>query len=119
MPKFGSKLVYTSAISFAAPSYAAECLAAKQAGATSMTVGDATQVVNKVVQDCAAQGYTPIQLSADGTVGIRGSPSPVQRQRRRPTRHSVLRAQRCDEPDVHGTKKYYPASSPTPTSVRS
>ena len=69
-PKFGSKLVYTSAISFAAPSYAAQCLAAKQAGATSMTVGDATQVVNKVVQDCAAQGYTPIQLSADGTVGI-------------------------------------------------
>jgi branched-chain amino acid transport system substrate-binding protein len=69
-PKYGSKLVYTSAISFAAPSYAAQCLAAKQAGATSMTVGDATQVVNKVVQDCASQGYTPIQLSADGTVGI-------------------------------------------------
>ena len=69
-PKFGSKLVYMSAISFAAPSYAAQCLAAKQAGATSMTVGDATEVVNKVVQDCAAQGYDPIQLSADGTVGI-------------------------------------------------
>jgi branched-chain amino acid transport system substrate-binding protein len=70
LPKFGSKLVYASAISFAAPSYAAECIAAKQAGATSMTVGDATQVVNKVVQDCAAQGYDPIQLSGDGTVGI-------------------------------------------------
>jgi branched-chain amino acid transport system substrate-binding protein len=70
LPKFGSKLVYASAIGFAAPSYAAECIAAKQAGATSMTVGDATQVVNKVVQDCAAQGYDPIQLSGDGTVGI-------------------------------------------------
>ena len=70
LPKFGAKLVYTSAIGFAAPSYAAECIAAKQAGATSMTVGDATQIVNKVVQNCAAQGYTPIQLSADGTVGI-------------------------------------------------
>jgi len=69
-PKFGSKLVYVSAIGFAAPSYAAQCIAAKQAGATSMTVGDATQIVNKVVQDCAAQGYAPIQLSADGTVGI-------------------------------------------------
>jgi branched-chain amino acid transport system substrate-binding protein len=69
-PHFGAKMVYTSAIGFAAPSYAAECIAAKQAGATSMTVGDATQVVNKVVQDCAAQGYTPIQISADGTVGI-------------------------------------------------
>jgi branched-chain amino acid transport system substrate-binding protein len=70
LPKFGSKLVFTSAIGYAAPSYAAQCIAAKQAGATSMTVGDATQIVNKVVQDCAAQGYKPIQLSADGTVGI-------------------------------------------------
>lgn len=69
-PKFGGSLIYTSAIGFAAPSYAAQCLAAKQAGATSMFVGDATQIVNKVVQDCAAQGYNPIQLSADGTVGI-------------------------------------------------
>jgi branched-chain amino acid transport system substrate-binding protein len=70
LPKFGSKLVYTSAIGFAAPNYTAQCVAAKQAGATSMTVGDATQIVNKVVQNCAAQGYTPIQLSADGTVAI-------------------------------------------------
>ncbi len=70
LPKFGSKMVYSTAISFAAPSYAAQCLAAKQAGATSMTVGDATAVVTKVVQDCAAQGYTPVQISADGTVGI-------------------------------------------------
>jgi branched-chain amino acid transport system substrate-binding protein len=69
-PKFGAKLAYTTAISFAAPSYAAQCLAAKQAGATSMTVGDATAVVNKVVQNCAAQGYTPTQISGDGTVGI-------------------------------------------------
>jgi hypothetical protein len=35
-----------------------------------MTVGDATQIVNKVVQNCAAQGYDPVQLSGDGTVGI-------------------------------------------------
>jgi branched-chain amino acid transport system substrate-binding protein len=68
--KVGTKMAYTTAISFSAPSYAAQCLAAKQAGATSMTVGDATAVVAKVVQDCAAQGYDPIQLSADGTVGI-------------------------------------------------
>jgi branched-chain amino acid transport system substrate-binding protein len=68
--KVGTNLAYTTAISFSAPSYAAQCLAAKQAGATSMTVGDATAVVVKVVQDCAAQGYTPTQLSADGTVGI-------------------------------------------------
>jgi branched-chain amino acid transport system substrate-binding protein len=69
-PKFGSKLVYVAGISFSAPNYTAQCLAAKQAGATSMTIGDATSVVNEVVQDCTAQGYTPVQLSADGTVGI-------------------------------------------------
>ncbi|MHB1583844.1 MAG: ABC transporter substrate-binding protein [Acidimicrobiales bacterium] len=70
LPKYGSKLVYTSSIGFAAPNYTAQCLAAKERGATSMFVGDATQIVNKVVQNCAAQGYDPIQLSADGTVGI-------------------------------------------------
>jgi branched-chain amino acid transport system substrate-binding protein len=68
--KVGTNLAYTTAISFSAPSYAAQCLAAKQAGATSMTVGDATSVVVKVVQDCASQGYDPVQLSADGTLGI-------------------------------------------------
>ena len=35
-----------------------------------MTVGDATAIVNKVVGDCAAQGYTPVEVSGDGTVAI-------------------------------------------------
>ncbi len=67
---YGINMVYTAAIGFAAPSYTAECLASKAAGATAMTVGDATTVVEKVAQDCAAQGYTPTQLSSDGTVAI-------------------------------------------------
>jgi Periplasmic binding protein len=70
LPKFGLTLSYTAAISFSAPSYAAYCLAAKESGATAMTVGDATSVVNKVVSDCAAQGYTPTEISGDGTVAI-------------------------------------------------
>ena len=70
LPKFGLTLSYTAAISFSAPSYAAYCLAAKQSGATAMTVGDATAIVNKVVADCATQGYNPTEISGDGTVAI-------------------------------------------------
>jgi len=65
---YGIQYVYTTGIGFAAPNYTAQCLAAKQSGATGMTVGDASSVVEHVVQDCAAQGYTPRQLSSDGTV---------------------------------------------------
>ena len=43
-------------IGFAAPNYTAQCLAAKQAGATAMSVGDASSIVVKVAQDCATQG---------------------------------------------------------------
>jgi branched-chain amino acid transport system substrate-binding protein len=64
----GIPIVYASAISAGAPSYTAQCLAAKQAGADAMTVGDASAIVVKVADDCAAQGYHPIQLGADGTV---------------------------------------------------
>ena len=67
---YGIKYVYKAAIGFAAPNYTAQCLAAKQSGATAMTVGDASQIVDHVVQDCAKQGYTPRQLSSDGTVAI-------------------------------------------------
>jgi len=65
---YGIKYVYTAGIGFAAPNYTAQCLAAKQSGATAMSVGDASAVVEHVVQDCAAQDYTPRQLSSDGTV---------------------------------------------------
>lgn len=64
----GIQYVYTAGIGFAAPNYTAQCLAAKQSGATAMTVGDASQIVEHVVSDCAAQGYTPRQFSSDGTV---------------------------------------------------
>jgi branched-chain amino acid transport system substrate-binding protein len=35
-----------------------------------MAVGDASAIVTKVAQDCATQGYTPTELSADGAVAI-------------------------------------------------
>jgi branched-chain amino acid transport system substrate-binding protein len=70
LPKLGMKLVYTTSISFSAPNYSAQCLAAKQSGAQSMAVGDASAIVTKVAQDCATQGFKPIELSADGSVAI-------------------------------------------------
>jgi branched-chain amino acid transport system substrate-binding protein len=68
LPKFGLTLSYTASISFSLPSFAAYCLAAKQSGATAMIIGDATAIVNKVVSDCAAQGYTPTEIQGDGNV---------------------------------------------------
>ena len=70
LTKLDIDLSYTSAISFSAPSYTAYCLAAKQSGATALLVGDATAIVNKFVENCASQGYNPVEISGDGTVAI-------------------------------------------------
>ncbi len=68
LKKVGGSLVYSAAIGFAAPNYTAQCLAAKQAGAKGMEVGDASGVVVKVAADCAAQSYEPVEFGGDGTV---------------------------------------------------
>ncbi len=68
--KYGLQTSYTAGISFAAPNYTAQCLAAKASGATGMSVGDASAIVDKVAQNCAAQGFTPTEISSDGTVAI-------------------------------------------------
>jgi branched-chain amino acid transport system substrate-binding protein len=65
---YGIQLVYTSGIGFAAPNYTAQCLAAKEAGATGMFVVDASTVATKVATNCAQQGYKPTELGAFGTV---------------------------------------------------
>jgi branched-chain amino acid transport system substrate-binding protein len=68
-PKYGVKLAYNTQISFSAPSYAAECLAAQQAGVKALFIGDAVTVVESVAKDCAAQGYHPTIIASDGAVG--------------------------------------------------
>jgi len=65
---YGTTVVYHAGIAFAAPNYTAQCLAAKQAGADAVAVGDAAEIVSKVATDCAQQGYDPIELSSDGSV---------------------------------------------------
>jgi branched-chain amino acid transport system substrate-binding protein len=69
-PKYGVKLAYNTQISFSAPSYAAECLAAQQAGVKALFIGDAVTVVESVAKDCAQQGYNPTILASDGAVGV-------------------------------------------------
>jgi branched-chain amino acid transport system substrate-binding protein len=58
----GVKLVYSAAVSGSAPSYTAQCLAAKQAGANAMFVSDSAAIADRVFKDCASQGYTPMPL---------------------------------------------------------
>ncbi len=75
-PKYGVKLAYNTQISFSAPSYAAECLAAQQAGVKALFIGDSVTVVQSVAKDCAAQGYDPTIVASDGAVGIQFTSTP-------------------------------------------
>jgi branched-chain amino acid transport system substrate-binding protein len=75
-PKYGVKLAYNTQISYAAPSYASECLAAQQAGVKALFIGDAVTVVESVAKDCAAQGYFPTMIASDGAVGIQFATTP-------------------------------------------
>jgi branched-chain amino acid transport system substrate-binding protein len=58
----GVQVVYSGAVSGSAPSYTAQCLAAKQAGANAMFVSDSAAIADRVFKDCASQGYTPMPL---------------------------------------------------------
>ena len=64
----GTKVGFTTAISFAAPNYTAQCLAAKEAGVTALSIADATTPVEHAAADCTTQGYTPWYLTGDGSV---------------------------------------------------
>ncbi len=68
--QFGIKVVYTGGISFSAPSYAAQCLAGKATGADSLETADASTIVQKAADDCALQGWHPIQVTATSEIGL-------------------------------------------------
>jgi branched-chain amino acid transport system substrate-binding protein len=67
--KAGLQVVYTGSISATAPNYTAQCLAAKQAGADVLWIGDASSIVSHVAQNCSTQGYNPIEVSVAGATG--------------------------------------------------
>jgi branched-chain amino acid transport system substrate-binding protein len=60
--KIGLPDVYDSSIAATAPNYTAQCLAAKQAGATAVFIGGAAATIARVAQDCATQDYHPYFL---------------------------------------------------------
>jgi branched-chain amino acid transport system substrate-binding protein len=64
----GVDVVYAGPISSSAPNYTAPCLAAKQAGADGIFVGQASAVVVSFAESCAAQGYQPTYIAEDGAV---------------------------------------------------
>ncbi len=67
--QFGIKVVYTSGISFTAPNYAAQCVAAKATGADSLETADANIVVEKAADNCATQGWHPVEVTATSEIG--------------------------------------------------
>lgn len=72
----GVDLVYSASISATAPNYTAPCLAAQQAGAKGLFIGDAVQVLISVAKDCVQQGYSPTLIGDDGAVAPSFASSP-------------------------------------------
>ncbi len=74
-PRYGVQVVYKAGIGFGAPSYAAQCLAAKQAGAQVLEVADAAVVQQKAAQDCAAQGWHPVEVASTTSAAMATDPN--------------------------------------------
>ncbi|MFT3866529.1 MAG: ABC transporter substrate-binding protein [Solirubrobacterales bacterium] len=56
---YGGKGVYAAEVSLSAPSFTAQCLAAKQAGVETLAIAmDAANII-RMAKDCAKQGYHP------------------------------------------------------------
>jgi branched-chain amino acid transport system substrate-binding protein len=69
-------LVYVAQISASQPNYTAQCLAAKQAGTQGLIIADSVSVVQSVMKDCVAQGYSPWEISLDGAISGSFTSSP-------------------------------------------
>ena len=64
----GVPLVYDTSITYDAPNYTAQCLAAKQAGADVLWIAQAVSATLAAGNSCAQQGYTPLELDDDGGI---------------------------------------------------
>ena len=64
----GVTVSYITGVPAAAPNYTAQCLAAKQSGATAFFVAHAVSVVQAVADSCTKQGYNPTFIAQDGAV---------------------------------------------------
>jgi len=52
-----------------APNYTAPCLSNKNAGVDALYLAHNSQVVQRVIDSCAKQGYTPVSVGSANTVG--------------------------------------------------
>jgi branched-chain amino acid transport system substrate-binding protein len=59
--------VTAGAIAASAPSYAAQCLAAKGSGVDAIWVADTAPVVQRFAADCRQQGYDPLEVGELGS----------------------------------------------------
>lgn len=66
--KVGVPIVIQDAISATAPNYTAQCVAAQQAGAKAILIGDSYAVIARVASDCAQQGYNPIWITEGSAI---------------------------------------------------
>jgi len=65
---YGLTVGYVSSISYSAPNYTAQCLAAKQAGVQVLNVADAAFVAERVGQNCVTQGYNPWYVAGGAAI---------------------------------------------------
>ncbi len=61
--KYGVPVVYNGEVAATAPNYTAQCLAAQQAHASAIFIGDASVVIARIGQNCAQQNYYPTYIT--------------------------------------------------------
>jgi branched-chain amino acid transport system substrate-binding protein len=71
----GVKLVNSQKISATAPSFAAPCLAAKQAGVQAVFTAESPAVGARVLAGCAQQGYKPRLIGINGVIPVSAAAS--------------------------------------------
>jgi branched-chain amino acid transport system substrate-binding protein len=58
----GVPFVYNAAVAMSAPNYTAQCVAAKQAHVSAIEIGDSSNILARIANDCSLQGYNPIWI---------------------------------------------------------
>lgn len=74
--KIGLPVPYNAEVSATAPSYAAQCLAAKQQGIKGMFIGESSAIFIRIANDCQAQGYNPTFLQEGGAFSMNEASTP-------------------------------------------
>lgn len=72
----GLPVVWSGQFSQSAPSFTAQCLAAKDAGADTIFIVSAPDAAIQVAQDCTQLGYDPREIGVDGTLSAAMLPIP-------------------------------------------